>query len=113
MNVRPATIILAPGQTGTYSGLPATVVRQYDGDMYEIRVPGGLTCIDASDFLLNASTITIQITCNTGKTWTTRFNGSLAEAKRYFGNATFVDEDDNGAETSHKFASVSLVHPVH
>lgn len=42
---------LTPGQTGTTSGFPATVVRQYDGSMYEVRVPGGLVCIDQSDFI--------------------------------------------------------------
>lgn len=42
---------LTPGQTGTISGFPATVVRQYDGSMYEVLVPGGLVCIDKSDFI--------------------------------------------------------------
>ena len=42
---------LTPGQTGTTSGFPATVVRQYDGNMYEVRTPGGLVCIDQSDFI--------------------------------------------------------------
>lgn len=45
------TIILRPGQRGTYSGFAATVVRHYEGNMYEIRVPGGLTCVDAGDFI--------------------------------------------------------------
>lgn len=54
MEVRPASIILTPGQRGAYSGFPATVVRHYDGNMYEIRVPGGLTCVDASFFVPEA-----------------------------------------------------------
>lgn len=49
----PPQILLKPGQTGTYSGFPATVVRHYDSNMYEVRVPGGLTCIDAGDFILD------------------------------------------------------------
>lgn len=44
---------LYPGQKGTTSGFPATVVRQYHGSMYEVRVPGGLVCIDQSDFIPN------------------------------------------------------------
>lgn len=48
---RPPAIILTPGQRGTTSGLHATVVRHYDGNMYEIRVPGGVCCIDARDFI--------------------------------------------------------------
>jgi hypothetical protein len=42
---------LVPGQRGTTSGFPAVVVRHYDGNMYEVRVPGGLCCIDAADFI--------------------------------------------------------------
>ena len=51
MHIRPATILLKPGQTGTYAGFPASVVRHYDGNMYEIRVPGGVTCVSAADFI--------------------------------------------------------------
>lgn len=40
----------AIGTTGTYSGFPATVARHYHG-MLELRVPGGLTCVDASSFI--------------------------------------------------------------
>ncbi len=42
---------LYPGQKGTTSGFPATVIRHYEGSMYEVRVPGGLVCIDKSDFI--------------------------------------------------------------
>ena len=45
------TIFLNPGDKGTYSGFPATIVRHYSGNMYEIRVPGGLTCVDVSYFI--------------------------------------------------------------
>lgn len=51
MTIQPATIILKPGQQGTYAGFPATVVRHYDGNMYEIRVPGGVTCVAAEYFI--------------------------------------------------------------
>ena len=51
MTIRPATIVLQPGQRGTYAGFAAAVVRHYDGNMYEIRVPGGLVCVSASDFI--------------------------------------------------------------
>lgn len=51
MEIRKPTIILQPGQSGTYSGFPARVSRHYDGNMYEITVPGGLTCVDAHDFI--------------------------------------------------------------
>jgi hypothetical protein len=42
---------LHPGQRGTTSGFPATVIRHYSDGMYEVRVPGGVTCIPASDFI--------------------------------------------------------------
>lgn len=43
--------VLTPGQHGTYAGFPAVVVRHYDGSMYEIRLPGGVACVTASDFV--------------------------------------------------------------
>ena len=43
-----ATIILKPGQRGTYAGFQAVVVRHYAGNMYEIRVPGGVTCVSGT-----------------------------------------------------------------
>lgn len=46
-----ATPILVSGQRGTTSGFPATVLRHYEGSMYEVRVPGGVCCISASDFV--------------------------------------------------------------
>ena len=49
--VRPATIVLRAGQTGTSSGYPCSVVRHYDGNMYEFRFSSGVACIDASDFV--------------------------------------------------------------
>ena len=54
MSVRPATIILQPGQRGTHSGFPVTVIRHYDGNMYEMRFPGGVSCVDAAHFILGA-----------------------------------------------------------
>ncbi len=41
---------MTDAQRGTYAGFPATVVPHYDGNMYEIRVPGGITCVSAEDF---------------------------------------------------------------
>lgn len=52
---RPATIVLSRGTKGTYSGFPAVIVRHYDGNMYEIRVPGGVICVDVSDFIVSAA----------------------------------------------------------
>lgn len=43
--------VLSDGQRGTYSGFPATVVRHYRNDMYEIRVPGGVVCVDGRHFI--------------------------------------------------------------
>jgi hypothetical protein len=48
---QPATIVVAPGTRGTYSGFAATVIRHYDGNMYEVRVPGGVICMDIADFI--------------------------------------------------------------
>ena len=42
---------IQPGQRVTYSGFDAVVVRHYEGNMYEVRVPGGLTCVDAGDLI--------------------------------------------------------------
>ena len=44
------TIFLEPGMVGLLAGFRAVVVRHYDGNMYEFRMPGGLACCDASDF---------------------------------------------------------------
>lgn len=50
-DIRKATIKLAPGQLGTIDGYRASIVRHYDGNMYEIRMPGGLTVQDAKYFI--------------------------------------------------------------
>lgn len=44
-------VVLSPGQRGTYSGFAATVVRHYANGMYEVRVPGGVTCISGESFV--------------------------------------------------------------
>lgn len=44
-------VVLTAGQCGTYSGFPATVVRHDRNGMYEIRVPGGVTCVSGSEFI--------------------------------------------------------------
>ena len=40
-----------PGTAGTTSGYEATIVRHYYEGMYEVRVPGGVCCIPACDFI--------------------------------------------------------------
>jgi hypothetical protein len=42
--------VLTTGQRGTTSGYEASVVRHYSDGMYEVRVPGGVTCISWQDF---------------------------------------------------------------
>ena len=42
--------VLPKGLRGTTSGYEATVLEHYRNGMYEVRTPGGLTCISASDF---------------------------------------------------------------
>jgi hypothetical protein len=42
---------LKQGDKGTYSGFPATIVRHYSGNMFEIRTPGGVACVDAYYFI--------------------------------------------------------------
>ena len=37
---------IAVGQHGTCHGYPATVLRQYSGSLWDIRVPGGVVCTD-------------------------------------------------------------------
>lgn len=44
------TIFLEPGTVGTLAGFRAVVVRHYEGNMYEFRMPGGLACYSAADF---------------------------------------------------------------
>lgn len=45
---------LKPGQRGTYAGFTAVFVRYYAGNMIELRVPGGLTCVDARHFIVGS-----------------------------------------------------------
>lgn len=42
------------GTKGTYSGFPAVFVRHYYENMVEIRVPGGIICVDVSEFIVEA-----------------------------------------------------------
>ncbi len=51
MEIRQPTINLERGQRGTYSGFAATIIRHYDGNMYEIRLPGGVACVDVTHFV--------------------------------------------------------------
>ena len=43
--------------------------------------------------------ITVEITCDTGKTWRTGINADLQGARDYFIGRAFVDETDDGKET--------------
>lgn len=54
MNIRKATIQLNKGDKGNYAGFPITVKGHYDGNMYEIYVPGGLTCVSAEHITITA-----------------------------------------------------------
>jgi hypothetical protein len=38
----------------------------------------------------------VRVTCDNGNTWTTGFNGTLAEAKAYFVGKVFTEEDEHG-----------------
>lgn len=61
---RDETARLEPGQKITSSGFPGSVVRLYiDGPreaarMYEIRLPGGVTCVCGADIIPAATEIT-------------------------------------------------------
>jgi len=46
------TIKLQPGTVGTYSGFRAVIIRHYYENLYEVRVPGGVVCIGASEFII-------------------------------------------------------------
>lgn len=52
--------------------------------------------------------IIVKITCNTGKTWTTRFNGTFPEAKARYLGTTFTDETDGGVETRYTCTDIRL-----
>ena len=42
---------LRTGQSGTSSGYRCSVVRHYEGNMYEFRFASGTACISAHDFI--------------------------------------------------------------
>ena len=46
------------GTKGTYAGFPATVIRHYYEDLYVIRVPGGVTCVDIREFVPASAQVT-------------------------------------------------------
>lgn len=51
--------------------------------------------------------IEVTVTCNTNKTWQTRFNGDHSAAVRYFLGQVFTDEDETtGKETVHRVVRV-------
>lgn len=55
--------------------------------------------------------ISVHVTCNTGKNWSTQFNGTFSDAENYFLNKVFTDEDDDGKETHNKCTNVRLESP--
>jgi hypothetical protein len=55
------------------------------------------------------SRIGLKITCDTGKTWSTDFNGSFADGEGYFLNKVFTDETEDGNETHHKCVRIELL----
>jgi hypothetical protein len=48
---RNPSVVFERGTRGTYGGFPATIMQHYDGNMYEIRLPGGVVCVDVKDFI--------------------------------------------------------------
>jgi len=53
--------------------------------------------------------ITVKVTCDTGKTWTTGINATIEDARAYYIGNDFADEDDNGKETHNIAISVDEV----
>lgn len=53
--------------------------------------------------------INVKVTCNTGKTWITGFNGTPEDATRYFLGNVFVDELEDGREIYNRVVSVEIV----
>ena len=45
-------VVYARGTIGTYAGFRAVFIRHYSGNMVELRVPGGVVCVDVSDFIV-------------------------------------------------------------
>jgi hypothetical protein len=42
--------VFTQGQSVTYCGFAASIVRHYANGMWEIRVPGGVTCVSFQSF---------------------------------------------------------------
>ena len=57
--------------------------------------------------------ITVEITCDTGKTWRTGINTDLQGAREYFIGRAFVDETDDGEETRNIAVKVAQIHGYH
>ncbi len=53
--------------------------------------------------------VTVKITCNTGNSWTTGFNGSYEEAKAYFIGQTFTRELHDGTEIADRCIAITLL----
>lgn len=55
--------------------------------------------------------ITLKVTCNTGDSWLTTFNGNLQDALRYFFGVRFVLREDEatGHETFGTVVSVQQI----
>ena len=57
--------------------------------------------------------IQVTLTCDTGRTWSTLFNGGHESAVRYFLGQVFTDEDETtGAETKHRVTRVESNAPA-
>ncbi len=57
--------------------------------------------------------ITVEITCDTGKTWRTGINADLQGARDYFIGRAFVDESDDGKETQNTVIKVAQIQGYH
>jgi hypothetical protein len=45
----------------------------------------------------------VRVTCDTGRTWTTEINGTMADAEAYFLGRVFAEEClETGRETRHR-----------
>lgn len=59
---------------------------------------------------MSKNTITVRVTCHSGKTWITSINGTLETAADYFTGVTFTDENpETGEETRHTVTCVEQI----
>ena len=53
--------------------------------------------------------INLKITCNTGNTWKTGFNGTLTDAENYFLGQSFARELHDGTEIIDRCTAIELI----